>query len=58
MLVLNSDKPRSRHKRWLRAEDKGPVTQPNGGVVAWAQMLGSCLINLTNWGLVNTFGVF
>jgi hypothetical protein len=30
---------------------------PNGGVTAWLQVLGSFLINMNNWGLVNTFGI-
>ncbi|KAF4471361.1 monocarboxylate transporter [Fusarium albosuccineum] len=31
---------------------------PDGGVTAWLQVLGSFLINLNNFGLANSFGVF
>jgi MFS family permease/aryl carrier-like protein len=31
---------------------------PDGGATAWLQVLASFLINLNNWGLVNSFGVF
>ena len=31
---------------------------PDGGSTAWLQVLASFLINVNNWGLVNSFGVF
>ncbi|EEU35756.1 uncharacterized protein NECHADRAFT_82218 [Fusarium vanettenii 77-13-4] len=31
---------------------------PDGGLVAWLQVLGSFLINFNNFGLANSFGVF
>ncbi|KAH7213339.1 major facilitator superfamily domain-containing protein [Fusarium redolens] len=31
---------------------------PDGGLTAWLQVLGSFLINLNNFGLANSFGVF
>lgn len=31
---------------------------PDGGITAWLQVLGSFLINLNNFGLANSFGVF
>jgi len=43
---------------WLRSSSSGPVIQPDGGRVAWSQVLAMFLVNLNNWGLVNSFGVF
>ncbi|KAF3764621.1 hypothetical protein M406DRAFT_98428 [Cryphonectria parasitica EP155] len=34
----------------------GPI--PNGGLQAWLQVLGSWVVLVATWGLVNTFGVF
>ncbi|ROW14809.1 hypothetical protein VPNG_03734 [Cytospora leucostoma] len=34
----------------------GPV--PDGGMVAWLQVLGSWVVLIATWGLVNTYGVF
>ncbi|KAF2210352.1 hypothetical protein CERZMDRAFT_16727, partial [Cercospora zeae-maydis SCOH1-5] len=31
---------------------------PNGGMMAWKQVIGSVLINMSNWGLINSFGVY
>lgn len=31
---------------------------PDGGIVAWLQVLGGWVILAANWGLVNTFGVY
>jgi hypothetical protein len=31
---------------------------PNGGTLAWLQVLGSFFLNLNTWGLLNTFGIF
>jgi hypothetical protein len=53
-----------RHHRWrhldgfFRPKDSGPVVQPDGGRVAWLQVLAMFLVNVNNWGLVNSFGVF
>ena len=41
-----------------RSKDDGPVIPPDGGVTAWQQVLAMFLINVNNWGLVNSFGVF
>ncbi|KAK4497665.1 hypothetical protein PRZ48_010318 [Zasmidium cellare] len=35
-----------------------PVVQPDGGTTAWLQVLSMFLVNVNNWGLVNSFGVF
>lgn len=35
-----------------------PTLPPNGGFVAWTQVLGSFLIMFNNWGLANGFGTF
>jgi len=31
---------------------------PNGGTLAWLQVLGSFFLNVNTWGLLNTFGIF
>lgn len=31
---------------------------PDGGIIAWLQVLGSFLIYFNNWGLANSFGVY
>lgn len=33
-------------------------TPPDGGLIAWVQVLSSFLINMNNFGLANSFGVF
>ena len=35
-----------------------PSPPPNGGLVAWLQVLGSFMLFFNTWGLINTFGVF
>lgn len=35
-----------------------PPSPPNGGLVAWTQVLGAFLIMFNNWGLANAFGTF
>ena len=42
----------------LRPSTPPPLYQPDGGKTAWLQVLGSFLVNMNNWGLVNSFGVF
>ena len=54
---------RSRSGKWkqrvkLQSSGRAPIIQPDGGLTAWLQVLGSFLINFNNWGLVNSFGVF
>ena len=39
-------------------DDTTPVYPPDGGVEAWSQALAMFLVNINNWGLVNSFGVF
>lgn len=34
------------------------VNQPDGGLVAWLQVLGSFILYFNTWGAMNTFGVF
>ena len=64
-LVPTHESSSHRAKRiiWSRvgdnnSSDLGPVVPPDGGFLAWAQIFGSFLINVNNWGLVNAFGVF
>ena len=43
------------------ANDKAFLTSmvpPDGGTTAWLQVLASFLVNVNNWGLVNSFGVY
>lgn len=43
---------------WLRPSNQGPVLPPDGGKIAWLQVLAMALVNFNNFGLVNSFGVF
>ena len=42
----------------LRSSRSPPLYQVDGGWSAWSQVLGAFLVNLNNWGLVNSFGVY
>ncbi|KAK4189131.1 major facilitator superfamily domain-containing protein [Podospora australis] len=35
-----------------------PPPPPNGGTLAWLQVLGAFFLNFNTWGLLNTFGIF
>ncbi|KAK3369967.1 putative monocarboxylate permease [Podospora didyma] len=35
-----------------------PGPPPNGGTLAWLQVLGAFFLNFNTWGLLNTFGIF
>ncbi|KAL2152604.1 hypothetical protein VTH82DRAFT_5788 [Thermothelomyces myriococcoides] len=35
-----------------------PPPPPDGGLVAWLQVLGSFFLFMNSWGLVNTYGVY
>lgn len=53
---LEPEKGRGIFRYWsLTASSQPP---PDGGLVAWLQVLGSFLINFNNFGLANSFGVF
>ena len=45
-------------KQIIKSTNPPPVVQPDGGSIAWLQVLGSFLINVNNWGMVNSFGVY
>lgn len=50
---------RRRLKRnMFRSNGPAPLYQPDGGFIAWSQVFAAFLINLNNWGLVNSFGVY
>ncbi|KAI9687031.1 MAG: putative secondary metabolism biosynthetic enzyme [Bathelium mastoideum] len=34
------------------------IRPPDGGTTAWLQVLAAFLINVNNWGLVNSFGIY
>ena len=36
----------------------GLAPPPNGGLVAWLQVVGGFMLFFNNWGIVNAFGVF
>jgi MFS family permease len=36
----------------------GMAPPPNGGLVAWLQVLGSWMLFFNTWGILNTFGVY
>jgi hypothetical protein len=44
--------------QWCLSTDEGPAIQPDGGFIARLQILSCFLVNINNWRLVNTFGVF
>ena len=46
------------HRDVLRSSNEGPIIQPDRGVLAWLQVVASFLLNINNWGLINTFGAF
>lgn len=56
--VAEVGRPKRTPKEIFQSSNSGPVFQPDGGTVAWLQVLASFLINVNNWGLVNAFGVF
>ncbi|EHK49605.1 hypothetical protein TRIATDRAFT_50392 [Trichoderma atroviride IMI 206040] len=41
-----------------RPPPKAPDAPPNGGLVAWLQVLGGFFIFFNSWGIVNTYGAF
>lgn len=41
-----------------RADQPAPTPPPNGGLVAWLQVLGAFFLLFNTWGLSNTFGIF
>lgn len=46
---------------YVAADDKELIISmlpPDGGRVAWLQVLASFLVNLNDWGLVSSFGIF
>ncbi|KAG4273361.1 hypothetical protein FPRO04_09725 [Fusarium proliferatum] len=55
-----STKEKAPEKGLLRYWKPSTTNQPppDGGLTAWLQVLGSFLINLNNFGLANSFGVF
>jgi len=42
----------------LRSSAPAPLYPVDGGTTAWLQVLGAFLVNMNNWGLVNSFGVY
>lgn len=59
MTARMPDRQRERRRfRKQKSQTVKPVVQPDGGTVAWLQVLSMFLVNVNNWGLVNSFGVF
>ncbi|KAI1618426.1 MFS transporter, MCP family, solute carrier family 16, member 10 [Exophiala viscosa] len=42
----------------LPPEKSGDTPPPNGGTLAWLQVLGAFFLYFNSWGTLNTFGVF
>lgn len=55
---LTPGQARKAKRNILRSSRPPPLFQPDGGLIAWIQVLGAFLVNLNNWGLVNSFGVY
>ncbi|KAJ5920588.1 hypothetical protein N7516_011446 [Penicillium verrucosum] len=36
----------------------GPSSPPNGGTLAWLNVLGSFMLYFNTWGIMNTFGAY
>lgn len=59
-----SDKNLAAHSDTEKMAEKPPgpppgiPPPPNGGTMAWLQVLGSFFLNVNTWGLLNTFGIF
>ncbi|KAF4550841.1 Non-canonical non-ribosomal peptide synthetase-like protein 3 [Elsinoe fawcettii] len=45
-------------KKFLNKKDNFADEPPNGGIVAWLQVLGCFLVFMNNWGLASSFGVY
>ncbi|KAH0286259.1 hypothetical protein KCU62_g6858, partial [Aureobasidium sp. EXF-3399] len=45
-------------RKAMKSHARPPLYQPDGGLAAWLQVVGSFLINMNNWGLANSFGVY
>ncbi|TKX26462.1 MFS transporter-like protein 16 [Elsinoe australis] len=45
-------------KKFLNKKDNYAEEPPNGGIVAWLQVLGCFLVFMNNWGLASSFGVY
>lgn len=41
-----------------KVDQPAPTPPPNGGLVAWLQVLGAFFLMFNTWGLSNTFGIF
>ncbi|KAF2127401.1 MFS general substrate transporter [Dothidotthia symphoricarpi CBS 119687] len=61
-LVNTYGQPGGEKKRALRdivrSSAPAPLYPVDGGTTAWLQVLGAFLVNMNNWGLVNSFGVY
>ncbi|KAJ6141377.1 hypothetical protein N7470_009767 [Penicillium chermesinum] len=50
--------PESGAEKQAVEQPAAPPSPPNGGVVAWLQVVGAFFLFFNSWGVVNTFGVF
>lgn len=58
-LSSNASSDKSENPNWLRQkhfDDPGPP--PDGGWIAWRQVLGAFCVVFTCWGFINSFGLF
>ncbi|OJJ43202.1 hypothetical protein ASPZODRAFT_136401 [Penicilliopsis zonata CBS 506.65] len=51
----NSSPPEPRPQQEKSTQGDGP---PDGGLVAWLQVIGGFMLFFNTWGMLNTFGVF
>ncbi|KAK3196259.1 putative NRPS-like protein biosynthetic cluster [Lecanicillium sp. MT-2017a] len=58
LIQLHPGSSQSSKRDLLRSNRPPPLYQPDGGLLAWSQVIGAFLVNLNNWGLVNSFGVY
>ncbi|KAI1126930.1 major facilitator superfamily domain-containing protein [Nemania abortiva] len=63
--LSDTEKPKPSAEDLLAAQEEQqqparppPSAAPNGGLVAWLQVLGSWCLSFNCWGIVNTYGVF
>ncbi|KAH8120925.1 hypothetical protein FP744_10000951 [Trichoderma asperellum] len=54
----SADEDQEKSTQSTRPPPKMPDAPPNGGLVAWLQVLGGFFIFFNSWGIVNTYGAF
>lgn len=52
---VERQEPEEKQQQTPRVPQEGP---PNGGLVAWLQVVGSWCLFFNTWGTLNTFGIY